>query len=169
MADRPISLDDLRVLADHVRGAAAITATACAHLTAMLVAPAGSFVTVAPISGKMRVCVGRKPVTGHDDVWVDWPAWQERWAIGPLDAAFALIEAGLPGANFVYGRGRTRAEEPPYGCQILFGWDEVLGEAEHEDGPSAVVLALLAALLARTTPANVDSLPEQPRSCVLTP
>jgi hypothetical protein len=113
----------------------------------MFIAPDGAFVTRARISHQIYVCVGRKPFTGQDDVWSEWPAWQLRWATGPLDAAFGLVERMLPGVNFLYHR--LAEMELPYSCRLLLGTDTVLGKGEHEDGPSAVVLALLNALLAQ--------------------
>lgn len=139
----------LRELIERVKDAPELDALTCAHLTAMFLAPPESFVTTAPISGEIRVCVGLKAFTKGDDVWADWPAWRLRWAAGTLDAAFGLVERTLTGVNFLYARGRVRAAEPPYACQLLFGTREILGEAEHEDGPSVVVLALLNALLAQ--------------------
>jgi hypothetical protein len=138
----------IRKLIGIVKVGAEIDRLTEAHLTAALVAPAGAFVTMASFTKEIRVCVGRKPATHRDYVWPDWPAWQLRRAAGTLDAAFGVVERNLPGVSFLYARGRMRADEPPYACQLLFGAGEVLGEAEHVDGPSAVILALLNALLA---------------------
>lgn len=142
-SERDAEIEGLR---DRVLAASELDDLLCALITAMFIAPAGSFVTVASISSEVRVCVDRKAFTKADDVWTDWPAWRARWKIGTLDAAFGLVERTMTGANFIYGRGRTRVGEPPYGCQLLFGTDDVLGQGEHEDGPCAVVLAVLDAL-----------------------
>lgn len=139
----------LRDLIERVRAAEEVDGLLAAHLTATFLAPAGSFVTVAPISGEIRVCTDKRTY-GGDLIWCDWAAWRARWTVGTLDAAFGLLEHTLTGANFIYGRGRLSRNEPPYGCQLLFAADEVLGQAEHEDGPCAVVLAILTAKLALT-------------------
>lgn len=139
--------DVLRDLIASVREAEEIDRFAEANLTAALVAPTGAEVSVSLISDEVTVRIVKDP-RGHGEVWEDWPAWQLRWAAGALDAAFGMVERCLPGVSFLYARGRLTASEPPYACQILFGAGEVLGEGEHQDGPSAVILALLNALLA---------------------
>lgn len=120
----------------------------CAHLTAALVAPAGSFVTVSPVTREIRVCVGKERITMKDIVWEDWPAWRLRWIAGALDSVFGLVERTIPGVDFLYGRGTLSKTEPPYGCRLMVG-SEVLGEGQHIDGASAVALALLDTLSPR--------------------
>lgn len=147
--------DVLQALIERVQASPDLDTLTCAHLTATFLAPPGSFVSIGPINRDVRVCVGRGAFTGGDIVWTDWPAWNLRWAAGTLDAAFGLVERAMPGVSFLYGRGRTRAAEPPYACHLLFGSAEVLGEAEADDGPAAVVLALLDALLKQADGAAV--------------
>lgn len=64
-----------------------------------------------------------------------------------VDAAIALAERVLPGCFYLIGKGKTRHDEPPFAAQILFGTDEVLGEAETDASlPIAICLATLRAL-----------------------
>lgn len=64
-----------------------------------------------------------------------------------IDTALALLESRLPGVFYMLGKGRTRAAEPLYGFQIMFGSDEILADAEHDHAPNAVLIALCMALL----------------------
>ncbi|MFJ6322315.1 MULTISPECIES: hypothetical protein [unclassified Rhizobium] len=66
-----------------------------------------------------------------------------------IDAAVALVERVLPDAFWVMSRGRLRIEEPLYAAQILFGLDEILGEAEGNSLPIAICLATLRAKLSQ--------------------
>lgn len=64
-----------------------------------------------------------------------------------FDAALALVDRLLPGAWYLIGKGKTRAAEPLYGAQIMFGSDDVIGEGEHDASLAiALCLALFRAL-----------------------
>lgn len=62
------------------------------------------------------------------------------------DAALALTERMLPGAFWIMCKGRVRHDEPLFDFALLFGTDEVIAEAEHNDLCCAIVLATLLAL-----------------------
>lgn len=67
-----------------------------------------------------------------------------------LQQAVNITEKTLPGAWYLIGKGKTRADEPLYGAQIMFGSDEVLGSGEHDTNPAiALLIALFAALAER--------------------
>ena len=66
-----------------------------------------------------------------------------------IDAAVALIEQVLPGAFWIMSRGRLQIEEPLYAIELLFGTDEILGEAESNSLPIAICLAVLRAKLSQ--------------------
>jgi hypothetical protein len=139
--------EHLRDLIAVVESRKEIDLLTAAHLICAMAAPKGCFVAVGPVSREVRVCMPRKLIGMPDVMWPDWPTWRERWLYGPIDTVFGLTERMLPGVNFLYGRGRANSTELPYGVRLLFGMDRVLGQAEHEDGPSCLVLALLKALL----------------------
>ncbi|MHB1086117.1 MAG: hypothetical protein ACYCZ0_00010 [Minisyncoccota bacterium] len=69
-----------------------------------------------------------------------------------VDAAIALVERLLPGIFWVVGKGKTREAEPPFGCHLLFGSDEIIGDGEAPTAPLAILSALLTALLSETNP-----------------
>lgn len=152
MGSRHLSKVTLRRLIDMVEGAPAIDQRTEAWITATLVAPTGSLASVKPVTGDIFVSTHREQ--GIDVMWEKWPEWRMRWAAGSLDAAFGVVDRNLPGVGYHLARGRLSADAPPYGCQLIFGAHEVLGTAEHEDGPSAVILALLKALLAQHSRSN---------------
>lgn len=58
-----------------------------------------------------------------------------------VDAAMALSERVIPGCFYLVGKGKTRADEPLYGAQIMFGSNEVMGAGET-DASSAIALVL---------------------------
>jgi hypothetical protein len=62
---------------------------------------------------------------------------------GSLDAVLSLVERARPGIFWLIGRGMTRSAEPPFGCQLLFATDEILGQGEGQTAPLAVLSALL--------------------------
>lgn len=63
-----------------------------------------------------------------------------------ITTALAFVEQKLPGVFCLLAKGRTRSDEPLYAFELLFGTDEKLGEAEHNDPCCAIIAALLAAL-----------------------
>jgi hypothetical protein len=82
-----------------------------------------------------------------DKAWAGYPA-------GPtssLDAAVALVERLLPGIFYIIAKGKTRGDEPLYGVRLLFGTDEPIGEAEHDNRECCIVLATLRALQQKAT------------------
>jgi hypothetical protein len=147
MINRPPPIETLQALIAAITPLKEIDLLTAAHLTAALVAPKGSYVAVGPVSREVRVCLPKKGIGMPDRIWTDWEAWRARWTFGPLDAGFGMIDRNLPGCNYLFGRGRAHSQELPYACRLLFGMDHVLGQAEHDDGPVCVVLALLNALL----------------------
>ncbi len=62
-----------------------------------------------------------------------------------LDDALWLGDALVPGCFWHVAKGRLTASEPLFGCQLLFGADEVLAEGEGPTAPIAVLLAVLRA------------------------
>jgi len=63
-----------------------------------------------------------------------------------IDAALALVERLLPGIFWVIGQGKTNSVEKLFGCQLLFGTEEIIGSGESDHAPLAILLALLKAL-----------------------
>jgi len=63
-----------------------------------------------------------------------------------IDAAVALVERLLPGIFWVIGQGKTNSVEKLFGCQLLFGTEEIIGSGESDHAPLAILLALLKAL-----------------------
>lgn len=85
----------------------------------------------------------------HDRIlWGDG-SWSDEAATlhytSSLDAAIALVEKRLPGIFWLVGKGKTRAAEPPFGCHLMFGTDEIIAEGEAATGPIAILIALLKA------------------------
>lgn len=156
MINRPPPIEKLEELIALVVAGTDVDLMLAAHLTANLIAPKGSFVSVGPVSREVRVCLPRSKPGLPDQVWQDWPAWRGRWVYGPLDAAFGMLERNLPGSNYLFGRGRLNSTELPYACRLLFGMDNVLGQAEHNDGPLCVILSILDALLKGQQQAAAD-------------
>lgn len=66
-----------------------------AHLVCALIAPPGSFVSIGPITGKARVCVGVND-RGADVLWGQWLDWIDTPLTGSIDASWALVEQVLP-------------------------------------------------------------------------
>lgn len=66
-----------------------------------------------------------------------------------LDAAVALVNHVLPDAFWMMSRGRLRIDEPLYAVQLLFGSEEILGEAEGNSLPVTICLATLKAKLSQ--------------------
>jgi hypothetical protein len=63
-----------------------------------------------------------------------------------MTSAIAFAETMVPGAFWLMSKGRTRATEPLYAFQLLFGTDNVLGEGESNRDHDAIILATLRAL-----------------------
>lgn len=88
-----------------------------------------------------------RPVGGKGEVEEGGARYHSPVYTASLDAAVALVDRALPGSWYLIGKGKTRATEPLYGAQIMFGSDEVIGEGEHDASPSiALVLATLKAM-----------------------
>jgi hypothetical protein len=81
-----------------------------------------------------------------------WSADSTKMWSGPvfltysIDAALALVERLLPGIFWVIGQGKTNSVEKLFGCQLLFGTEEIIGSGESDHAPLAILLALLKAL-----------------------
>lgn len=61
-----------------------------------------------------------------------------------IDAAVSLADRLLPGCFYLASKGKTRHDEPLYAAQIMFGTDEVMGEAESD---ASLAVAIVAATL----------------------
>jgi len=79
--------------------------------------------------------------------------WDSLEFTASVDAAIALCERVLPGRGRSMSKGRTRPDEPLYGCQIYAsdyapGEDDlvVLSEAEHEVEAICLCIAILKAI-----------------------
>jgi len=83
---------------------------------------------------------------------VHWGADKNAYTTSP-DAALALLEEVTPGVFYVIAKGRTRSTEPLYGVRLMFGTDEVIAEAEHDD----LCRCILSAILARCTLSHAAS------------
>lgn len=71
--------------------------------------------------------------------------WKAAQYTGSVDAALCLAEEVLPGVWWIFGKGKTRPDEPIYGAQMLFD-TQVLGEGEHNANlPLAICIAILRA------------------------
>ena len=62
-----------------------------------------------------------------------------------VDAALALLERAYPGVWFGLARGRMKAAEPEYACQLTFGL-EPIAEAEAGSLPMAIIAAMILGL-----------------------
>ena len=63
--------------------------------------------------------------------------------IGTIDRALEDLERTYPGAFWVLGYGKTKADEPPFGVRVLFGCDEILAEGEGATAVEAIRAAAL--------------------------
>ena len=66
-----------------------------------------------------------------------------------IDAAVALVDRVIPGAFWKMSCGRLSIQEPLYAIRLLFGSDEILGEAEGDSLPVTICLATLRAKLSQ--------------------
>ncbi len=140
-------VDALRGLLERVRAAAGPDRLTDAHLVCHLLAPSESFVTVAPITKEIRVCVGRGSFTGADLVWADWRG--RHFVTRDIDAAVALAEAVLPGASIEVTIGAPK-EARRISTAFIRRGDHDLGECwEAATGPLALCAALCSALIAQ--------------------
>lgn len=78
---------------------------------------------------------------GYHDSWESFTA--------SVGAALSLVEHVFPDAFWMMSRGRLRIEEPLYAIQLLFGSDEILGEAEGNSLPVTICVAALKAKIAQ--------------------
>lgn len=84
-----------------------------------------------------------------------WRVWLDgQWASMPeisasIDAAKALVERVLPGVFWMLAKGRASEAEPMFGCYLLFGTEEVIGDGEAATAPLAILVALLTTLEGR--------------------
>lgn len=72
--------------------------------------------------------------------------WGARGFRDDIKAALAFSEELVPGAFWMMGKGRVRAAEPLYAFQLMFGTEQVLGEAEANSPETAILAATLRAL-----------------------
>lgn len=92
---------------------------------------------------------------GHSpgDIKVEHGFLMARAYTRSTDELEELIEHQLPGAWWLFAKGRTQAREPLFGVRLLFGSDEILGEGEHDSNLALAGLdALLKTLIARGRP-----------------
>lgn len=59
-----------------------------------------------------------------------------------LAEALSAIEQRWPGSFWHMAKGRTRADEPMFGFQVLFGTDEILAEGEGDSEVAAIRASL---------------------------
>lgn len=119
-----------------------------AEIRAMLFAGDDAYAAKSPFNGEWCVYKGvdrngREKL--HENRTVPHALWNGEYTAS-IDAAVALVNRVLPDAFWIVSRGRLRLEEPLYAAQILFGVDEILGEAEGNSLPIVIVLAILRAL-----------------------
>lgn len=111
-----------------------------------------------------------RDVIDDDDQDFDFPRYT-----ASLDAALSLVERALPGCWYIIGKGQTRADEPPYGAQLLFGEREVLGEGESRANLPLALLAALLTALADVAPSGAaptkreGSFQDEPKSSLTDP
>jgi hypothetical protein len=121
-----------------------------ARILCAIAAPSGAYVEQSRFNG--RWCIYHGEHNGRQTMWED-RKWgnQIRWNVTEsLDAALSLVEKMLPGAFYHMAKGKLQATEPMFGAQILFGSEEILGEAEHNGSlPRALLIALLRSLETR--------------------
>lgn len=100
---------------------------------------------------RWRRMEGRKDVSRNDYL----RAWSPDFCKS-VDAAIKLAEHKLPGSGMLFGKGRTRPEEPLFGCVIRatveLGSAEI-GAGEHPKSLSlAIVAATLSAIISQSDP-----------------
>lgn len=147
------SAETLRGLLEKVEAATGADQRLDAEILCALLAPAGSYVEQSPFNGvwcayKPNTQPGKRP-----SAWETPRPWRgDRCSLTTsIDLSIALVDQAIPGANYLIARGKTRAAEPQFGCQLLFSHDHVLGEGEHDVHPAlAILAALLRALLAQS-------------------
>ncbi len=122
-----------------------------AHLVCVLLAPPEAFVSIGPISGMARVCIGVN-ARGADIVWGHWIKWIDTPLTASIDAALALVERVLPGhkAGFQPGiagkfRGHILAITPTSAFYVM---DTIAPTA-----PLAILGSLLKVLINRSASA----------------
>lgn len=119
-----------------------------AHLICALIAPVEAFVSLGPISGVPRICIG-KMSDGRDRVWEPWLEWRLTHPTVSIDAAVLLVGHVLPGWDLEFdinGVGGLRK-----GWATLRGpefSDSDMSQYAQTDGlPLPPALAICAALL----------------------
>lgn len=136
----------LRGLLERLRSADAPSQELDAHVVCASLAPAGSFVSFGPISGRYRVCVGESE-RGKDMVWEDWIDWRFVRLTASIEASLELMKRALPGAMWAVGC----MEGGPF-CRLVYptghsnGWGHTVS-LEQEGGPDSEPLAILCCLI----------------------
>ncbi|GJE54529.1 hypothetical protein [Methylobacterium thuringiense] len=143
------SRDVLLALRERVLAAKGADVLTCAHLIAETIAPAGSFVSVAPVSETVRVCTRRGAFTGADIEWAAWPSWRSGFKVNPLETSIVLFERMLPGWSRENGKSGfgnpawCRAWNPSLSPRVN---NEVRSDHNGGSEPLAICAALLTAL-----------------------
>ena len=99
-------------------------------------------------------------ITNLPEVWPETDSWPPFMAgskfdkaiplfTASIDAAVALVDRVIPGAFWKMSCGRLSIQEPLYAIRLLFGSDEILGEAEGDSLPVTICLATLRAKLSQ--------------------
>ncbi|UYW32463.1 hypothetical protein [Methylorubrum extorquens] len=119
-----------------------------AHAICTLIAPPEAFVSLGPISGAPRICIG-KMRDGRDKVWEPWLEWRLTHPTVSVDAALLLTEHALPGACTEVTLNASKDGRRISTAFIRLG-DHDIGECwEAATAPLAICAALLSALLAQ--------------------
>lgn len=136
-----------------------------AHIICALIAPAEAFVSLGPISGVPRICIG-KMSDGRDRVWEPWLEWRLTHPTASIDAAVLILGRVLPRWDLEFdisGVGGLKK-----GWATLRGpdlSDSDMGQFVQTDGlplppPLAICAALLSAIIAQAeqgaTPTTED-------------
>jgi len=141
-------VETLKGLRERLRAAKGYEPDLAAHLVCSAVAPAGSFVTIGPISETHRVCTG-KNADGRDIIWEMWLDWCNHPPTVSTDAALCLVEQALPEASIEVTVGAHREGRRVSTAFIRLG-DHDIGECwEAATGSLAVCAALCSALIAQ--------------------
>lgn len=143
--------ESLQEVLERVRAAVGPSQELDAHVVCATIAPSGSFVTLGPISGHYRVCIGETE-RGKDLVWEDWLDWRSARPTASVDAALSLVDRAMPGTMWAVGC----MEGGPF-CRLVYpnGRQNGLGTGwgfaqslEQEGGPDSAPLAVLSCLIA---------------------
>ena len=105
-----------------------------------------------------QVC-GRDRKPPHSSWWMDHPDSPLQHFTSSADAVKIEAEKRLPGVWWISAKGKSKATEPLYFAQFLFGSDDVLCEGKHDAGEAfALLIALFRALERAAGAASISPL-----------